>query len=240
MNMTSDTPQSNSNVGLVFIAGAGLDAWVWQDTIAALGMPALAISFKEAKAGKSLTLNEYAQVALEQINGWSDADRFVIVGHSVGGVVALQLAGLLGDRVAGLVAVGSVVPKQGGSFFSSLPFPQKLIVPLITRMAGTRPPNSAIKKSYCNDLSEEQATAVLQDFQPESFALYNDKMTTPLPEVPRLYVKLLKDQELGLAPQDTMAKNLGATVTTLETGHLPMLAKPAELAGLLRNFAASC
>jgi hypothetical protein len=121
-------------------------------------------------------------------------------------------------------------------FFSALPFPQNLIMPLITRLAGTRPPDGAIKKSYCNDLSEVQATEVVRRFQPESFALYGDKLLVAVPDVPRLYIKLLRDQNLNPSSQSSMATNLKADTATLETGHVPMLGKPTELAGILDGF----
>jgi pimeloyl-ACP methyl ester carboxylesterase len=230
------TPKAELKIGLVLIAGAGLGAWVWNDTVAALDTPSLVISFPDAASKKSMSLDDYTKTALEQIRAWHDMDRYFIVGHSIGGIVALQLADLLKNQVAGLVAIGAVIPKNGGSFFSALPFPQNIIMPLLTRLAGTRPPDGMIKKSYCNDLSSIQTTEVVQHFQQESFALYADKSMATIPDVPRLYVKLLRDQNLSLSSQATMIKNLNANSCMLETGHLPMLSKPQELARVLDDF----
>ncbi len=234
--MTKSDTQNKSAAGLVLIAGAGLGTWVWQDVTKVLTTPSLAISFPEGESRKSMSLDDYTKAALEQIKAWHDVDRYVIVGHSIGGIIATQLAHLLKDQVVGLIAIGAVIPKNGGSFFSALPFPQNLIMPLITRLAGTRPPDSAIKKSYCNDLSEAQAIEVVRRFQPESFALYGDKLLAAIPDVPRLYIKLLRDQNLSLSSQDSMATNLKADIATIETGHVPMLGRPAELAQILDGF----
>lgn len=230
------TPKTESTIGLVLIAGAGLGSWVWHDTVAALDTPSLVISFPDAASKKSMSLEDYTKTALEQIKSWQRVDKYVIVGHSIGGIIALQLADLLKDRVLGLIAVAAVIPKNGGSFFSGLSFPQNMIMPLLTRLAGTRPPDSAIKKSYCNDLSSTQAAEVVQRFQPESVALYGDRSMVTIPDVPRLYVKLLRDGDLSPASQTTMATNLKADTTTLDTGHLPMLSKPVELAHVFENF----
>lgn len=234
--MTKDDTQNKPVVGLVLIAGAGLGTWVWHDITTALTTPSLAISFPESEAKKSMSLDDYTKIALEQIKAWHDVDRYVIVGHSIGGIVAMQLAHLLKDQVVGLIAIGAVIPKNGGSFFSALPFPQNLVIPLITRLAGTRPPDSAIKKSYCNDLSDAQTTEVVRRFQPESFALYGDKLLAAIPDVPRLYIKLLRDQNLKPSSQSSMAAHLKADTVTIETGHVPMLGKPVELAHILDDF----
>lgn len=229
-------PKTESTIGLVLIAGAGLGSWVWHDTVAALDTPSLVISFPDAASKKSMSLEDYTKTALEQIKSWQGVDRYVIVGHSIGGIIALQLADLLKDRVAGLIAVGAVIPKNGGSFFSGLSFPQKVIMPLLTRLVGTRPPDSTIKKSYCNDLSAAQTAEVLRRFQPESIALYGDRSIVTVPDIPRLYVTLSRDQNLSPASQTTMATNLKADTAMLETGHLPMLSKPAELAHVFEGF----
>jgi pimeloyl-ACP methyl ester carboxylesterase len=232
------TAKTQSTTGLVLIAGAGLGPWVWQDVVSALDMPTLVISFPEAKLKKTMHLDDYARTALEQINSWHGIDKYVVVGHSIGAIIALQLAESLQNQVIGLAAIGSVIPRQGHSFFSTLPFPQNLLIPLITKLAGTRPPENAIKKSYCNDLSDMQATKVVQSFQPESYFLYADALTAKLPDVARLYVALSKDQNTPSPQQKVMADNLKATeIASLDTGHLPMLAQPEKLADILHNFA---
>jgi pimeloyl-ACP methyl ester carboxylesterase len=234
--ITTETSRTEPIIGLVLIAGAGLGAWVWHDMVASLTMPSLIISFPEAESKKSMSLDDYTRSALEQIRNWQGVDRYVIVGHSIGGIVAMQLAHLLDGQTSGLIAIGAVIPKNGGSFFSALPFPQKVIMPLLTRLAGTRPPDSVIKKSYCNDLSNIQAIEVVKRFQPESFAMYGDECKVTAPDVPCLYIKSLKDQNISPSSQDTMAANLKADITTLETGHLPMVSKPTELARVLDDF----
>ncbi|MGF7228358.1 MAG: alpha/beta fold hydrolase [Candidatus Saccharibacteria bacterium] len=232
----TETPKRVSKTGVVLIAGAGLGTWVWDDMVTALETPSLAISFPDAASKKSMSLEDYTKTALEQVKAWQGVDRYVIVGHSIGAIIALQLADLLKDRVAGLIAISAVIPKNGGSFFSGQPFPQKVIIPLLTRLAGTRPPDSAIKKSYCNDLSAAQTAEVLRRFQPESVALYGDKSVVAVPDIPRLYIMLSRDQNLSPTSQTTMAINLKAGTVTLETGHLPMVSKPTELAHVFEDF----
>jgi hypothetical protein len=62
---------------------------------------------------------------------------------------------------------------------------------------GTKPPDSAIRAGLCNDLSPEQALEIVRGFVPESIRVYTDRVDVSTPAVPKLYVKLTKDKELG-------------------------------------------
>jgi pimeloyl-ACP methyl ester carboxylesterase len=159
----------------------------------------------------------------------------MVVAHSIGGVVGLEVAKRLGDQAAGFMGVCASIPRPGDSYATALPFPQKLILPLLLKLAGTKPPESAIRSSLCNGLDQAQTDSIVAAFQPESVQLYTDKTTTnPLPSLPTFYVKTLQDKQFSSSAQDAMAANLpSAQVFTVESGHLPMLSHPSELAGHL-------
>lgn len=238
-NTMSNTSGIHPRLGFVLIAGAGLEAWVWRDVVRQLSLPSLAISFPTTEAKKSMNLEDYTRIALEQIKTWDGADQYIIVGHSIGAIITLELTKSLGGRVAGIAAVGSIIPKREQSFFSALPFPQNILLPLVTKLVGTKPPKNALKKAYCNDLSETQTAEVIQHFSPESYALYTDPLTAELPDTPRLYVTLSKDENTPPSLQKVMATNFRATETiSLDAGHLAMLAQPEELAQIVNDFAA--
>jgi pimeloyl-ACP methyl ester carboxylesterase len=63
-----------------------------------------------------LTLEGYMAYIKQQIEGW-EVDKFVIVAHSIGGLLGLKLADLFHDRLVGFVAVGAAIPKNEGSFY---------------------------------------------------------------------------------------------------------------------------
>lgn len=232
MNKQSNT--SRNGIGYVFLSGAGLGPWIWQDVANALKRPSVSIEYpKDTEAG----IEEYAQAALSQIKN-IPVQKVIIVGHSLGGVVGLKIADALGDRLAGFVAVSASIPKDGGSFLSGLPFPQKLIMPLIIRFAGTKPSDEAIRKGYCNDLSAEQTREVIRRYMPESAKVYSGTSALSPSSVPKLYIKTTNDNEFPSTLQDTMQHNLEAEkVVMIDSGHLPMLSKPKELAALLDDFA---
>lgn len=192
----------------------------------------------DAAARTSLTLADYAAALASHVAAWP-ARRFVVVAHSIGGVLALRLAAEWTGRLAGIIAVGAAIPRAGGSFLSALPLPKRLLLRTILRTAGTKPPESAIRAGLCNDLPTDAANAVVRGFAAESLRLYTDPCGAAVPHVPKLYVKLTADREFGSALQDWMIANFAPdAVREMACGHLPMLAQPEELRGIVDDFAA--
>jgi pimeloyl-ACP methyl ester carboxylesterase len=232
--------RTHEKIGLVFIHGAGLEGNIWSQVAEGLGHPCLLVDYPMRRspvdARSGLSLEDYAAHMIRQVEQWG-IRRFVIVAHSLGGVLALKLAADLTDRLAGFVAVGAAIPKGGGSFLSALPFPKRLLMSAVMRRWGTKPPDSAIRAGLCNDLTEEQTAEIVKGFTPEAVRVYTDRVDAPVPAVPKLYVTLTKDKGLGPSLQRTMVANLSPqSVRTLETGHLPMLSDPAGLRTILHDF----
>ena len=238
--MDSST-EDTGELGLVFVHGAGLGGWIWEGMAPELEFPYLFADFPErhgaVDARTRLSLDDYVRHVREQVDAFP-ADRLALVAHSLGGIIALRLAAGLGGRVAGFAGVGAAIPPDGGSFLTSLPLPKRAFLSIAMRVAGTKPPASALRSGQCNDLDEQTTDEVVRRFQPESRAVYFERVDAAVPEVPRIYVHLTEDKEFGSALQRRMARNLGAgQVPEIATGHLPMLSKPNELAGILNEFA---
>lgn len=231
---------SHEQTGFVFLNGAGLDSRIWGSMLEGLEFPYLLVESPRRKESlesrKELALTDYVTHAKRQIDAW-EIRRFVIVAHSLGGVIALRLASERAKRLAGFVAVGAAIPGNGGSFLSVLPFPKRILLRAIMRTMGTRPPESAIRAGLCSDLTGEQAAEIVQGFTPEAIRLYTDKTGTSVPQVPKLYVKLTRDKEFDPSLQNKMISNLSPEfVRELDTGHLPMLSDPDGLRGILEDF----
>ncbi|WP_435923104.1 alpha/beta fold hydrolase [Paenibacillus sp. DYY-L-2] len=234
--------QSSEKIGFVFVHGAGLKGQIWSNVVEGFDYPCLLAEFPQREgsfdARSGLSLEDYVTYLKRQIDEWG-THKIVIVAHSLGGVLAPRLASLLSDRLAGVIAVGAAIPKNGGSFLSALPFPQRLLMSLIMRAAGTKPPESSLRTGLCNDLSPDQTAEIIKGFTPEAVRVYTDRIDVPVPDVPKLYVKLNKDQEFSQTLQEKMIANFAPqTVRSLDTGHLPMISNPEGLKSILEEFAA--
>lgn len=225
------------SLGFVFIHGAGLGPWVWDGVTAQVQVPFLCVEFPPKETRKDCSLDDYVAHVVSQVAGWN-MDRVVVVAHSFGGLVALKAASQLGDRLAGFVGVSAAIPQSGHSFLSVHPLPKQLFMSFMLRVAGTKPPDAAIKKSLCNDLNAEQTAMVVSRFTPESVHIYTDPITYALDaDLPSLYIALTEDNEFGLSLQTKMANNLPSPqITELPTGHMPMLKDPEALAAKLNDF----
>jgi pimeloyl-ACP methyl ester carboxylesterase len=227
--------------GIVLINGAGLNSSIWDDLKGEINFPVLAVEFPNRKANgqenTKLSFDDYVNTTIGQIEKWN-TDNFIIVAHSIGACVGLKVAARFNSELKGFVAVSSVVPRNGHSFASSLPFPQNVLLPVMLRLFGTKPPDKAIGKELCNDLSAGQAQKIISEFTPESSLLYTTRINYDLPEIKRLYIKLSNDKALPVSFQDRMATNLLADkVVRLDSGHLPMISKPHQLSAVLSDFA---
>ena len=221
----------------ILLPGSGLGSWIWAkvapdlDQVVTIDYPA------EARTGWGLT--DYARHVITQIDA-AEADRVTLVGHSIGTVVALETAALLGERVDGLLSIAGVVPAPGGSFFSAFPLPQRAIVSTMVRLLGTRPPEGMLRKGLCAGLDEAAADDIIDRFAPESQRLFRDAPRQPAAVFARGYVHTTRDQEIPPALQQRFGERLDAGFRAeVESGHLPMLETPSRLVAVIRDFLAT-
>lgn len=231
MDSNKDTSE---NIHVIYLSGAGLDSTIWDGVRAKVVTPGTALAHGRDSAA---TLSRAVQDVLGQIQE-RNAGRYVIVAHSLSGVIGVELARALGDKLGGFIAVTATIPSPGGSFTSALPFPQNLLMPLLLSVVGTKPPAEAIRKGLCSDLDDQQAAAIVDAFTPEPRRLYVDKTSTSqLPVSRYLYVRTLDDKEIPASRQAIMAKRLpGVEVVDTPGGHMVMISHPDELATIINQF----
>ncbi len=230
----------NDDTGIVLIHGAGLGRYVWSEIIQYFNNPVLPIEFPNReigdKANDKLLFEDYLNATIKQINGWG-VDQFIVVAHSIGGCIGIKLNDHFEERIVGFIAISAIIPKRGKSFTNCFPVPQKLILPLVLKLLGTKPPEKVIEEELCNDLERPQSKEIVRRFSPESAKLYTTKINYNAFPKKSLFIKLLNDKSITPDMQNEMIKNLKChEVIELSSGHLPMISKPKDLAEIINTY----
>lgn len=223
--------------GVVLIHGAGLGAFIWQEM--KLDWQVLRINFQNRGNGpmnEGLHYQDYVDEVIQQIENWT-VDQIIIVGHSIGGCIALNVAARYPERVIGFIGISAVIPKKGGSFVSCFSGPKNWLLPMMMKFFGTKPPKAVLERNLCNGLKKEDCEKVVSRFTYESRLLYTEDCQALIPTCPKMYIITTEDREFNPNDQRKMAKKLKTKqIEMIETGHLPMLANPKKLSHLINGF----
>jgi len=161
----------------------------------------------------------------------------LLVGHSYGGAV-ITAAGT-DDRVAGLVFIAAVAPDAGETVNSQLgQFPTTEIFKRIEVAEGRVWMLPDAVKHFAGDLSEQEQRVVWATHYAPAADLFDQKVPgTAWKTKPTWFVRATHDQTVHPELQQFVAKRMGATVTSLESSHVPMLSKPDPVLEVIRTAA---
>jgi len=234
---------------LVLVHGGGHGAWCWEPTLCHLASPALAVDLppRSIRGGPHrhasppeldrVTLSDWARSVLSDATaaGW---ERFVLVGHSLGGATLATVSRLAPSRVAHVVYVSAVVPADGASVLDALP-------PEILTKTAAGLTDEVVVDLFGSDMDEGQVRFLLDHVGTDAVGVLAEAVVrsgTPR-GLPTTFVRLARDRALPPAVQDVYAERLrgGADameVIELDAGHDVMISRPAELAAVLDRIAA--
>ncbi|HVT45215.1 MAG TPA: alpha/beta hydrolase [Thermoanaerobaculia bacterium] len=168
-------------------------------------------------------------------------DRPVLLGTSFGGLVAIRVAAMLGERISGLVLIaafpgGRFLPTAGG--LTALPLVQylsPLLAPVTTRFVGGRLDRSALRAVIvearsipASERSRRLQTIFATDFSP----------LLPSISVPALVIHGTRDRLVPRSAARALAGGLpNATYREMvKAAHLPHVTHAGEIIGILRPF----
>jgi pimeloyl-ACP methyl ester carboxylesterase len=235
---------------VVLVHGGAHGAWCWAPLLPALGADAIAVDLPPVSIrggpGRSdlppgsgnLTLADCTAAVLAAA-AEAGFERFVLVGHSMGGLTICDLARTAPERVAHLVFVSALVPPEGTSGFDAM-LPE-IMDPLDDGMSE----RTAVDM-FCSDLDPAQTRFVLDHIGTEVAQLLAEpvhRTGTPA-DIPNTYVRLTQDHALPPAAQDASIAALRAVpggtvnVVELDSGHSAMISHPADLAAILHKIRA--
>jgi pimeloyl-ACP methyl ester carboxylesterase len=217
-----------------------LGRWVWQRVEPRLAGPALPVDLPGRGVRPAdvttLTLGDVIDSVVADIESWP-ADQFVLVAHSLSGIVVPGVVSRMSGRVAHVVFVGGAVPKPGASYLDALPRSQRVFLRFVlsTQKKGLLSPAWATRRALCNDLDPPTTSLVVDNVTREAPGIYSEPVPGEMPtSVPTVYVKLTSDRAFSPEVQNQMIAGLREPhVEEIDAGHLPMLGHPDELAAVL-------
>ena len=217
---------------IVFCHGIWADGSCFSKVIPALqadGHEVIAVqygldSFEEDVATVKRTLNRVGSPVL-------------LVGHSYGG--ATITASGVDDRVAGLVYIGAVAPDVGETVQEQLDkYPSDIFtrVEVADGRAWMLPTGTEF---FCGDLSEEEQKLVWATHYAPVYDLFHQQKikSTPWKSKPSWFILTTQDHTVHPDLQRWVSTRMGATVTEVESSHVPMLSKPDIVIEVIRKAA---
>jgi pimeloyl-ACP methyl ester carboxylesterase len=228
----------------ILLSGASLRTWVWDRLVPLLDGPVTTLELP----GTS-TPEERRAFNLEDAIGTLTArlkastKDVVLVGHSIGGMLASGIAHKADEHVRHVVYLGSWLPEKGQNHISMMNWPQRAVLRLILKKNkdGVKAPDSALRKEYCNDLDRTSTELVLENACPEPPGLFLQTTSwdpAPPTHVPTTYIRLTNDNAVSQPLQSASIDRLREPkVVELESGHLPMLSQPRALADIINQAA---
>jgi len=235
---------STSPAITVLIHGGQVGAWVWGAVRSQLAAPSIAVDLPaHGNRGGSLKGLGIADCVDAVVSELPPTGRFVLVGHSCGGAIALCVAERVPHLIAHIVLIAGMVPYPGTSLLSSFPPVVRLISNVLFRVtAEFSQPLNVIKTKLLNGMPVSQADEAAAKFTRESSSLFLDRVDWHCdPATPVTYVLCLNDRgALSPAFQKRLAARLGTHVkiAPIDACHYAMLEKPTEVAAVINAIAA--
>ena len=236
----------------VLVHGAFAGAWIWQplmDRLQAVGhsveafdLPGLGDDYTPVT---EVTLDACA-ARLCQVLATS-AEAAVVVGNSMGGIIATQGAARSPEHVAALVYVAAFVPKDGQSLLDLTKLPEGADdqVQANITIEGHPPvaimPSTASRQALYGSCTEDVAAWAIVRQRPQPVAAFATPVSIPtgaLDGINRYYVLCKQDRAIPPPLQRRMiSEHVFAGMVELDTDHTPQLSMTKELAEALHRFA---
>ena len=235
----------------VLIGGAWIGAWAWRDVtrdlrarghdVYPLSLTGLAERVHLGNAEVNLTTHITDVINLIE---FEDLKEVVLVCHSYSGIVAPGVADRIPDRLSRLVYVDTAPLPSGMSMLDmNSPAGQAELRATVDREGeGWKlpvPPFEEIgKMASLNGLGDAERARFRAKAVPHPFGTYTESLkltrATP-PAIPQYLIACDNARKMIDAggPMLAFLQEPGWSIEMLDTGHWPMLSKPAELAAIL-------
>lgn len=236
----------------VLVHGAFSGAWIWEpleQALAAKGHKSVAFDLpglgNDHTPAAEVTLDSTAARVCDVLS--ESTEPGILVGHSMGGIVATQAAGRAPNQIAALVYVSAFLPKDGQSLLELTQLPEGAGDQVQANIVVTEDPPvavmpaSASKEALYGCCTDDVAEWAIAHQGSQPLAPMGTPVSIPkgaLDDVARYYVQCGRDRAIPPALQRRMISENGCTaVFELDTDHTPHLSKVDELAQILDEIA---
>lgn len=230
----------------VLVAGASLGGWTWSRVVSILrqhGHEAHPVTLTGTGDRAHLVRRDLDLSAwMTDVQAYLEAEDLgdvVLVGHSFAGAVVEGVGGRIPDRLARIVHVDALVPREGQSVFDLLGAEAaKLIEALVEAHDGWSLPwftDEQLDATYPgHGISPADLQWLRRHLTPQPIATYRERLGRTDPSVPRTFIRCTRSP--GEVP--VAAREAGWVIRELDAGHWPMVTVPGALAALLEDCAA--
>lgn len=230
------------------VHGAWHGRWCWEKvtgkleaqghTVVARDLPGLG---NDPTPAATVTLETYTNAVCEALV--AEDEPVLLVGHSMGGIVASQAAERLPDKVNALVYISAYLLHKGQSILQMVQEDENL-AKLAQFLVSDGPvctfQRDKIREifyAHCTDSDAEWAASRLvpQPFEP--FVTPVQVTRDRFGRIPKFYVQCLDDNAVPRSVQDRMiADHDCKRVVAIDTDHSPFLSRPDELVHHILSF----
>lgn len=228
----------------VLVHGAWHGAWCWRKilpTLWAKGHRAFAVTLtgvgeREHLMSSNIRLATHIEDVAAVIET-EELTRFVLVGHSYGGLLITAVADRYAERIDRLVYVDAILPRSGESWSSSHDDSTRQTRRAGIARDGVIPPPPATAYG----LTGEDAAWVDRRQRPHPGAVYEDVIEFDEVRVARLSRTFVDCISPALPAVERSRQRVrsepGWQVVEIATGHDPMISAPAQLLDILERAA---
>src|SRR5712664_4260033 len=223
----SSAPAKAANV--VLVHGAWADGSSWAEVIPYLQ----AAGLKVTAVQNPLTSLEDSVAATRRALALQDGPT-VLVAHSWGGTVISETG--IDPKVTALVYVAARAPDAAEDFVAlSAKFPTGAVRAGVQEHDGfTRLSEDSFIKYFANGVARKKAAVLYAVQEPTAASLFGERTTVAAwRSRPSWYAVSKLDQTISPDLERFLAKRLKATTVELEAGHLSLVSRPREIAGLI-------
>lgn len=231
---------------LVLVHGAWHGGWCWSKVANELRKsgdevftPTLTgLSERAHLLSPDVGLGTHIQDVIQALEN-ENLSNVILVGHSYSGMVVTAVADRIGGRIARLVYLDAVVPRNGECLFDRSPAQFRTRIEDHARIEGDGwcVPTSVATPKFLGLKRDEDIKWVLPKLTPHPIRTFQEplQLGPKLSEVSRAYIHCIGDKDPG-QPKSMHAEGID-DYYELQTGHDAMVTEPADVAKLLRKLA---